>query len=521
ERTIVIERFFDGLGGTQIVIHSPFGIRFNRGLGLALRKRLCQNFDFEIQASAIDDGALIALNSRHSFPLEEFPSMLTSRTAREVLVQALLAAPMFEVRFRHVASRALTVMRASRGRKVPAWIQRLRSQELLTSLFPGQQACFENRPPIIDVPDHYVLTETVRECLEESTDLNGLVSLLEGIERGTVRTVFVDSISPSVFAHRLLLAWDYSFLDDGERGNRRSRTVQMNRGMAEEVFRSENLAEMLATEAVEAVVAEVSGRSVGRRPRSADELYELVRSHGSLSLAEIEDRAAGAGPRLAGELSAAGRLVRTQLRPDGVESYVAIEDIDLFRAAYAAAAESDVAIVEVVRRALRTSGPVSAQDVAGRLDLAGAAINAALASLEASGAIFRGHFTSAEVEQWCDRYNLERIHRMTLARVRAEIEPCSDDEFAAFRAQWMHLGGAGIAAGEDSLEAVLTQLAGMPFTPEQWETAILPARISGYRPEQLDLLCLSGRIIWAAISDRDARADRPARVAFFDHERVA
>lgn len=535
ERTIVVERFFDGLGGTQIVIHSPFGIRFNRGLGLAIRKRLCQSFDFEIQASAIDDGALLALNSRHSFALEELPSMLNSRTARDVLVQALLAAPMFEVRFRHVASRALTVMRASRGRKVPAWIQRLRSQELLTALFPGQQACFENRPPKIEVPDHYVLGETLRECLEESTDVNGLVSFLEGIERGTVRTVFVDSISPSVFAHRLLLAWDYSFLDDGERGNRRSRTVQMNRGMAEDVFRSEDLSEMLAAEAVEAVVAEATGRSAGRRPRNADELYELIRAHGSMTSPEVEDRGGEAGRGLASELTAAGRLVRARVGGDSVEKFIAVEDVDIFRAAYGDAFETeaasadrageardaDAANVEVVRRALRTSGPVVPQDLVARLNLPGTRIDAALLSLEASGAIFRGHFTSAEIEQWCDRYNLERIHRMTLARVRAEIEPCSDDEFAAFRTRWMHLGGAGTAAGEDALETVLTQLAGVAFTPEQWETAILPARIPGYRPEQLDLLCLSGRFFWAAIRDSDAHTDRPTKIAFFDRERAA
>src|SRR3984893_3798552 len=220
-KTVVVERFFDGLGGTQIVIHTPFGIRLNRGLGLAIRKRLCQSFDFEIQASAIDDGVLLALNSRHSFPLDSLFGMLKARNARDVLVQALLAAPMFEVRFRHVATRALSIMRSSRGRKVPAWIQRLRSQDLLSSIFPGQQACFENRPATIELPDHFVIAETMRECLEESTDLPRTVRMLEGIESGAIRTVAVDSIAPSVFAHRLLLAWDYSFLDDGERANRR------------------------------------------------------------------------------------------------------------------------------------------------------------------------------------------------------------------------------------------------------------------------------------------------------------
>ncbi|MGH7933474.1 MAG: DEAD/DEAH box helicase, partial [Candidatus Binataceae bacterium] len=239
EKTLVVERFFDGLGGTQIVIHSPFGIRLNRGLGLALRKRLCQSFDFEIQASAIDDAVLLALNSRHSFPLEHLLTMLNSRTVREVLVQALLDAPMFEVRFRHVAARALSVMRSMKGRKVPAWIQRLRTQELITALFPQRNACFENRPGAIEVPDHFIVREAVRECLEESTDLKRLLKLLRGVEEGGIRTLFVDAVAPSVFAHRVLLAWDYSFLDDGERANRRSRTVTMNRAMAEDVFREE------------------------------------------------------------------------------------------------------------------------------------------------------------------------------------------------------------------------------------------------------------------------------------------
>ncbi len=312
-KTVVIERFFDGLGGTQIVIHTPFGIRLNRGLGLAIRKRLCQSFDFEIQASAIDDGVLLALNSRHSFPLDTLFSMLKARNARDVLVQALLAAPMFEVRFRHVATRALAVMRSSRGKRVPAWIQRLRSQELLSSIFPGQQACFENRPGAIELPDHFVIDETIRECLEESTDLPRTIQLLEGIESGAIRTVAVDAIAPSVFAHRLLLAWDYSFLDDGERANRRSRTVTMNRGMAEDVFRKEDLSDLLSADAVESVVAEVTGRAAGRKPRSRDELFELIKAHGSLTLSEIEERVDEGARAMITELDAEGRLARVSV----------------------------------------------------------------------------------------------------------------------------------------------------------------------------------------------------------------
>jgi ATP-dependent Lhr-like helicase len=519
EKTVVIERFFDGLGGTQIVIHTPFGIRLNRGLGLAIRKRLCQSFDFEIQASAIDDGVLLALNSRHSFPLDTLFSMLKARNARDVLVQALLAAPMFEVRFRHVATRALSVMRSARGKKVPAWIQRLRSQELLSSIFPGQQACFENRPGAIELPDHFVIEETIRECLEESTDLPRTIQLLEGIESGAIRTVTVDAIAPSVFAHRLLLAWDYSFLDDGERANRRSRTVSMNRGMAEDVFRKEDLSDLLSADAVESVVAEVTGRAAGRKPRSRDELFELIRAHGSLTLAEVEDRVGEGARAMITELDSEGRIARVSLSGESLERIIVSEDKALFENAYAGTSiDGDAARLELVRRALKTCGPTTAGEIAARLHLKESDIDQNLAALEGQGAIFRGHFTRSDTIQWCDRYNLERIHRMTLARVRAEIEPCADHEYAAFRLRWMHVGGTELPADQTGVAAVLDQLSGIATTPEIWEHAILPARIAGYRPEMLDLVCMSGQMKWVAVSGESVEgartANTPSRVTF-------
>jgi len=518
EKTVVVERFFDGLGGTQIVIHTPFGIRLNRGLGLAIRKRLCQSFDFEIQASAIDGGVLLALNSRHSFPLDTLFGMLKARNARDVLVQAILAAPMFEVRFRHVATRALAVMRSSRGKKVPAWIQRLRSQELLSAIFPGQQACFENRPGAIELPDHFVIDETIRECVEESTDLPRTVRMLEGIESGAIRTVAVDGIAPSVFAHRLLLAWDYSFLDDGERANRRSRTVTMNRGMAEDVFRKEDLSDLLSAEAVDSVVAEVTGHAAGRKPRSRDELYELIRAHGSMTLAEVEERAGEGARAMLAELDAEGRIARVSLSGESPERILASEDGEVFAAAYDKGGDGDAARTELVRRALRTCGPTTAGEVAARLHFKESEIEQSLAALEAQGAIFRGHFTRADAIQWCDRYNLERIHRMTMARVRAEIEPGADHEYAAFRLRWMHVGGAELPADQTGAAAVLEQLSGIAATPEIWEHAILPARIAGYRPEMLDLVCMSGQMKWVAVPGESIEgahlASTPSRITF-------
>ena len=528
ERTVVVERFFDGLGGTQIVIHTPYGIRFNRGLGLAIRKRLCQSFDFEIQASAIDDGCLLALNARHSFPLEDIVRMAPARAARGVLVQALLNAPMFEVRFRHVATRALTIMRSDKGARIPAYLQRLRSQELLAALFPGQQACFENRPPTVEVPDHFILEETIRECLEESTDAAKMESVLDAMQHGGIRVIAVDSIAPSVFAHRLLLAWDYSFLDGGERANRRSRTVQMNHAMAEDVLRSEDISEMLSRDAIEEVVADAQARAANRRARNPEEVLETIRSHGALDENEIGERTRGDARAMIAKLTEAKRILQIRRAPGGSEMFIAADDAGIFIAAYpeividdsaratAAQVDPDDAREEVVLRSMRTSGPSTPTEIASRLGFAADAVSHPLTRLEAGGSVFRGHFTSATTEQWCDRYVLERIHRATLARIRVEIEPVEDADYAAFLARWHHIGGIELEPGGAGVATVLEQLAGLAFAPEVWERAILPARVPGYRAEFLDVLCMSGQFAWSAVAG-EAEADAmPSRVALIE-----
>ena len=321
-----------------------------------------------------------------------------------------------------------------------------------------------------------------------------------------------------MFAHRLLLAWDYSFLDDGERANRRSRTVSMNRGMAEDVFRKEDLSELLSAEAVDSVVAEVTGRTAGRKPRSRDELYEMIRTHGSMTQAEVEERIGDGARAMIAELDAEGRIARVIISGESAERIISSEDQAIFAAAYDKSGGGDDARVELVRRALKTCGPTTANEVAARLYLKASDIEQSLAALEGQGAIFRGHFTRADVTQWCDRYNLERIHRMTLARVRAEIEPCADHEYAAFRLMWMHVGGAELPADQTGVAAVLDQLSGIAATPEIWEHAILPARIAGYRPEMLDLVCMSGQMKWVAVAaetiDGARPASTPSRVTF-------
>ena len=484
-------------------------------------------------------------------------AMISSRTVRHVLEQALLAAPMFEVRMRHVATRALAVMRSSRGRKVPAWIQRLRAQELAAAIFPGREACQENRPPDVELPEHFIATETMHECLTESTDIGRIEELLRAIEQGATRVVTVDAIAPSVFAHRILLAWDYSFLDDGERANRRSRTVSLNRAMAEDVLRTEDLSAMLAADAVESVEAEVSGRAMARRARDRDELYQMIRAHGALATSVLEERVAGEANAMLSALEGEGRVVRVRFSSGAAEMLIAGEDVALFGAAYPdalferhaeaqppvesslPALEADDAEREIVRRAMATSGPVEIAELAERLKMTPATLEKHLLALEAKGLIFRGHFTprrpalgatrgravtagaaTASPEQWCDRYNLEKIHRLTLNRLRAETEPCADHDYAAFRLRWNHVGGAGIAADQSGVAAVLEQLSGVALSPELWERAILPARIPGYRPEWLDLLCLGGEVVWAAVPGEDAADEVPARITFLRRRRA-
>ena len=339
--------------------------------------------------------------------------------------------------------------------------------------------------------------------------------------------------APSVFAQRLLLAWDYSFLDDGERANRRSRSVMMNRGMAEDVLRTEDLSEMLARDAVERVAGEVTATAPTRRARDADEVYELIKSHGALGDDEIGERTAVRGSDLVRELAGGGRIAPIHLTHRRAPVWIAAEDSPLFSAAYpdaepiasSAAAngdglDPDSARQELVRRALRTSGPVRPEELTDRLGFQMPEIRRHLAALEAKGAVFRGRFSGAGAESWCDRYNLERIHRLTLEKVRAEIEPCEDHEYAAFALRWHHIGGDGLPSGADGVAAVLDQLSGVALDTELWERAILPARVPDYRPEHLDLLCLSGQMVWIAVSGSGANQEVPSRIAFVPRGRT-
>jgi ATP-dependent Lhr-like helicase len=528
---LLAERFFDSLGGTQVVLHSPYGMRVNRAWGLALSKRVCRTFNFEIQSSATDDAVLLAFGPRHSFPLETIWSYLHPATVRETLVQAVLQAPLFEARFRQAAVRALVLLRHAGGRRVPAYLQKLRATDLLAACFPEQAACLDNRPADLDVPipDHPLVQETLRECLEDSLDLRRLGALLEGIRLGAIRTVSREVAVPSPFAHQILAAWDYSFIDDAPREERRSRTVQSHRGLLQEVAPGDRLAGILDPEAIARVAEEVGGRTPATQARDADELCATLKDTGPQTDAELAFRVAGDPAPLLSRLADEGRATRID-RGRGGLAWIAVETLPLCRAAYpglvetpgvtlpgvlaAEAWEPETARRELCRRRLRHAGPVGVAALAGALALPTEAVVQALAALEAEGVVFRGRYDPrGPAEQWCERTVLDRIHRLTLGRLRAEIEPVGPAEFTDFLCRWQRVGPDARLHGVAGLQEVLAQLQGLERPAFAWERDILAVRVADYRAELLDQLTLSGAFLWGRLAPwaraSEAAAARP------------
>ena len=492
EDTVVAERFFDEAGGMQMVVHAPFGSRINRAWGLALRKRFCRSFNFELQAAATDNGLVLSLSDQHSFPLELVFSYLRPDTVTKVLTDALLAAPMFGARWKWNASRALAVPRFLGGRKVPPPIQRMRADDLLAAVFPDQAACAENLEGEIRIPDHPLVNETIDNCLHEAMDLDGLIAILERMEEGTLRTVAVDTPEPSPFCHEILNANPYAYLDDAPLEERRTRAVQLRRGLPP--------ADAATLGALDpAAIAEVSEQS-WPEVRDADELHDAL-----LTLVRLPPVEEWRG--YYDELARAGRASMV----DG--HWVATERLDR---------KDDT--LAVLRGWADSIGPFTAAGLAARLSLPVSDVEIALAQLEAEGQILRGNFTdrgpgAATGHEFCQRRILARIHRQTLGRLRREIEPVSSADFMRFLCRWQHLSPGARLHGVDGLFQVLKQLQGYEISAAAWESTVLPGRVHKYDPEWLDRLCLAGEVMWGRLSPHPAleslgsRRVRPTRVA--------
>ncbi|MFG0681491.1 DNA glycosylase AlkZ-like family protein [Pseudomonas sp. xss_4] len=500
--TLVMERFFDESGGTQLIIHSPFGSRINRAWGLALRKRFCRTFNVELQAAASEDAIVLSLSTSHSFALDEVWRYLDSRSAEQVLIQAVLDAPLFGVRWRWNAGVAMALPRFAGGRKVAPQIQRMKSEDLIASVFPDQIACLENLSGERHVPDHPLVRQTLDDCLHDAMDCDGWLALLRRMESGAVRLLARDLPAPSPLASAILNARPYTFLDDAPLEERRTQAV-LNRRWAD--VQSGDELGALDADAIAAVAAEA-----WPQPVNADEMHEALMSLGAISQPEAQ---AGARWRtLLDQLAKRGRAVYLPEQ----KLWLARERLTLLKAVYPDCrlapvveplpgfdqpVDHDLALPELLRARLSGHGPATVAQLATPLGKSIADVEQALARLEAQGHVLRGHFSPDAIDtQWCERHLLARIHRYTVKRLRREIEPVSLQDFMRFLFHWQHLDPGQRLQGPQALPVVLAQLQGFPSAAGAWEAEVLPARVRDYSPSWLDEACRSGQFAWSRLA---------------------
>ncbi|MCP5345011.1 MAG: DEAD/DEAH box helicase [Pseudomonadales bacterium] len=513
--TLVMERFFDEVGDMHVVIHSPFGSRLNRAWGLALRKRFCRTFNFELQAAANEDSIVISLGSVHSFALEEVYHYLQSATVEDVLVQALLDAPMFEVRWRWNATRALAIQRNRSGKRVPPQFQRMDAEDLVAHVFPDQIACFENIQGKREVPDHPLVNQTIHDCLTEAMDIEGLLELVHGIESGALTLVARDLREPSPFAQEIINARPYAFLDDAPFEERRTNAIR-NRSWLDP-------AETQSFSVLDPVAIAQVREEVWPLVRSVEELHDALYTVAYMTADEV--RAHGY-TKLFDTLVAQGRCCAAQVGERGFR--VAAERLPCFRAVFPEAVcepqlrlpqallepewEADAALRELLRRRLEALGPVSLGALVEETGLARSQVEVGLIGLETEGFAFRGRFSpeeGGEEQQWCERRLLQRIHRYTIESHRQSIQPVSLQCYMRFlfdlhelrvqRVPAKPVLVPGTGEGQGVLQRSLTRLDGLAAPATLWESDILPARVPAYDPAWLDVMCISGRLMWGRL----------------------
>ncbi len=544
---LVLERFFDDSGSMQLVLHAPFGSRLNRAWGLALRKRFCRQFNFELQAAATEDAIVLSLGPTHSFPLEDVFHYLNSKTVRQVLCQALLDAPMWNIRWRWNVTRALAVLRRRGGKKIPAQLQRMNAEDLLTAVFPDQVACFENLGGgEREIPKHPLVDQTVKDCLEEAMDIEALEALLGSIERNEKHLFARDVIEASPLAQEILNARPYAFLDDAPLEERRTRAVFQRRWLDP---RTAGDMGKLDQGAIDRVRDEA-----WPRVENPDELHDALVELGFVTEREAEDwqayfvdlknnrRAAvlslegstvdtpedGRSPTVregslqesnAGESPALPSIGNAGEAPavPSIRLWVAAERLPQLLAIYPSASldppitapasysqtewTSDTALVEILRGRLEGLGPATVESLARSVGLASGEIEGGLLRLEAEGFVIRGQLSPSATEtEWCARRLLARIHSYTLNRLRQEIEPVSTADFMRYLLAWQKVAPEHQMEGPESVRAIIEQLEGFEAPAAAWEGELLPSRLVEYDPAWLDALCLSGEVVWARLT---------------------
>jgi ATP-dependent Lhr-like helicase len=531
--TLILERFFDDSGGMQLVLHAPFGSRVNRAWALALRKRFCRQFNFELQAAATEEGLLLSLSDQHAFPLADVFRYLHPATVKDILVQAFLDAPVFQTRWRWNATVSLAVPRMQGGARVAAPLQRMRADDLLAAAFPDAAACLENIPGDRQIPDHPLVSQTVRDCLEEAMDLPRLVEILTRIHQGEIQCLARDTTEPSPLSHEILNARPYAFLDDAPLEERRAHAVQTRR--------SSDDRDTIALGVLDGSAIAAVREDAWPDPRNADELHDVLVTFGYLSaneaarhpewlpwFAELQERRRAA---VASHPSWPEPLwVAAERLPEFLTIADEIALVPALAAPEARAAmqwDRDSAVANVLRGRLALCGPVAPHDLGRALGCDSRETERALLSLESEGVVLRGWFSpGGVVEEWCDRRLLARMHRATLHRLRAEIQPITPADFMRFLFEWQHVSPSSRRSGADGVRAAVAQLDGFELAADAWDRHVLPARVSGYDSSLLDLLCYNGEAGWARLSPPAAAPhavlpSRPARatpVAIFLRE---
>lgn len=518
-KTLVAERFFDEAGGMQLIIHAPFGARINRAWGMALRKSFCRAFDFELQAAASDDAILLSLGEQHSFPLMDIFDFVSPGSAERVLTQAVLQAPVFGTRFRWAAGRALTLSRLRNGKRVPPPIQRARAEDLIAAVFPEQVGCQDNHGgKEIDPPDHPLVSETMKDCLRDFMDIDGLVRVLKDMRAGRITRVAVDLPEPSVLSHQMLNSAPWTFLDEAPLEERRARAVSVRRSLPSTDEAAFGALDQSAIDQVREDAKPVI--------RDAEELHDAL-----LQLGVLPTDAADVVPwnemleasllRLAGERRAGSFEV------NGRRFVFAAERVPLVQAIFPdvvlplaplpgdSAVEREDAARQVVRGWMEVLGPATPTEVMERLALGRYDVEGSLTRIEAQGQVLRGTFRpnrapEAEVE-WCDRRLLQHIHRLTVGRLRRDIEPLSQQDFMRFLFRWQQVGPHATARGPRGLATVVARLQGLELPAAAWERDVFPTRMKQYIGEWLDHACFGGEVAWGRLTLREPKLVGPRR----------
>lgn len=514
QQTLIAERFFDEAGGMQLIIHSPFGARINKAWGLALRKRFCRSFNFELQAAATDDGINIALAEQHSFPLADVFHFLHPNTLKEVLTQAVLQSPLFNTRWRWTATRALALVRFRNGKKVPPNILRMLSEDLLAAVFPDAAACQDNLGGRdIELPAHPLIDETLKDILTQALDIEGLNTLLKKIASHSIKCIAVDTPLPSVFSHEILNANPYAFLDDAPLEERRARAVEMRRILPSAFLEDIAKLDPLAIKEVQ--------QQVWPDIRNPDELHDMLQTFIALpeNLDPILRPIHTSWFEFFEKLKIEGRATRAFYQESIF--WVAIDRINTFLQLYPGATfdpnlqgideptvEASDALVSLIRGWLFHLGPTTVQELNLVLKLDPRDIEIALLTLESQGVILRGQFSlsSEEAMEWCERRLLARIHRLTISALRKEIEPVSPSQYMQWLLKWQHVAPGTQLHDEEGLLEIIKKLQGFEIPANAWENQIFKKRLDHYYPSLLDHLCLTGVIAWGRISSHPAIA---------------